>query len=85
LPSEVADYVEHSDIMKEFRGYLFMRIVPILKDIGLWGERIQGAFRDMGVIQFADSDIDAEMANDEQAARDLDVRLDHVKAVAAEA
>jgi hypothetical protein len=85
LPSEVADYVEHSEIMKEFRGYLFMRIVPILKDIGLWGDRIQSAFRDMGVIQFADSDIDAEMANDEQAAHDLEVRLDHVKAVAAEA
>jgi hypothetical protein len=85
LPSDVADYVEHSEIMKEFRGYLFMRIVPILKDIGLWGDRIQGAFRDMGVIQFADSDIDAEMANDEQAAHDLEVRLDHVKAVATEA
>lgn len=85
LPNEVADYVEHSEIMKEFRGYLFMRIVPILKDIGLWGDRIQTAFRDMGVIQFADSDIDAEMANDEQAAKDLEVRLDHVKEVAAEA
>ena len=69
----------------EFRSYLFMRIVPILKDIGLWGPRIQGAFTEMGIIQFAETDLDAEMANDERAANDLDIRLDHVKAVAAEA
>jgi len=85
LPKEAAEYVEHSDIMKEFRGYLFMRIVPLLKDIGLWGPRVQRAFVDMGVMQFADADLDAEIANDEQAARDLDARLGHVKAVATEA
>jgi hypothetical protein len=85
LPKEAAEYVEHSDIMKEFRGYLFMRIVPLLKDIGLWGPRIQGAFVDMGVMQFADADLDAEIANDEQAAHDLDARLDHVKTVATKA
>ena len=85
LPQEAADYVENSALMKEFRSYLFMRIVPILKDIGLWGPRIQGAFTEMGIIQFAETDLDAEMANDERAANDLDIRLDHVKAVAAEA
>ncbi len=85
LPKEAAEYVEHSDIMREFRGYLFMRIVPILKDIGLWGSRIQQAFIDMGVMQFAEADLDAEIANDEQAARDLDARLDHVKTVATDA
>jgi hypothetical protein len=40
----------------------------------------------MGVIGWADSDIDAEMASDEKAAQDLDeqrdVRMAHVKAVA---
>ncbi len=85
LPQEATDYVENSALMKEFRSYLFMRIVPILKDIGLWGPRIQGAFTEMGIIQFAETDLDAEMANDERAANDLDIRLDHVKAVAAEA
>ena len=47
------------------------------------------AFTDMGVIQFADIDIDAEMANDEQVAEELDAerdaRLTHVQAVADEA
>ena len=66
-----------------------MRIVPILKDIGLWGPRIQKAFTDMGVIAWADTDIDAAMAEDEQMAEELDAepdaRLAHVKAVAADA
>ena len=45
-----------------------MRIVPILKDIGLWGPS-SPAFDDMGVLGFADTDIDSEMADDEAAAR----------------
>ena len=44
------------------------------------------AFEDMGVIGFADTDIDAEMAGDEAAAEDFDDaqsdRLAHVRAVA---
>jgi hypothetical protein len=43
----------------------------------------------MGVIAWADSDIDAEMLSDEKAAEDLDeerdARMAHVKAVAEEA
>ena len=66
-----------------------MRIVPILKDIGLWGPRIQRAFTDMGVIAWADTDIDAAMAEDEQVADELDREqhacLAHVREVAAQA
>jgi hypothetical protein len=66
-----------------------MRIVPILKDIGLWGPNLRAAFEEMGVIGFAESDIDAEMAEDEKVAEELDevrdARLAHVKAVAEEA
>ena len=86
LPHEVTEYVETSEVMKQFRGYLFLRIVPILKDIGLFGPKIQAAFTDMGVIQYADMDIDTEMANDEQVAEQLDLerdeRLAHVRTVA---
>jgi hypothetical protein len=39
----------------------------------------------MGVIGFAESDIDAAMAEDEQVAEELDARLAHVEEVAAEA
>jgi hypothetical protein len=85
LPLEVTTYVENSEVMREFRNYLFTRIVPILKDIGLWGPRIREAFTDMGVIGFAEADLDAEMANDEQAAQELDDRMAQVRAVAADA
>jgi P-aminobenzoate N-oxygenase AurF len=85
LPREVAEYVEHSELMQQFRNYLFTRIVPTLKDIGLWGPRIQSAFTEMGVIQFADADLDAEMQNDERAAEELEARIEHIEAVAAEA
>jgi hypothetical protein len=89
LPDEVGTYVENSEMLRTFRSYLFMRIVPILRDIGLWGDKIRGAFTDMGVLAFADTDIDAEMAGDEAAAeemdRERDIRLAHVKTVATEA
>jgi Ran GTPase-activating protein (RanGAP) involved in mRNA processing and transport len=72
-----------------FRSFLFMRIVPILKDIGLWGDRIREAFEKMGVMSFAETDIDAEMASDEAAADEFDkagaARLKHVESVAAQA
>ena len=83
LPPEVGPYVENSESLRVFRSYLFMRIVPILKDIGLWGPKIRQAFEDMGVMAFADTDIDQEMAADEAAADEYDqTRMAHVKAVA---
>jgi hypothetical protein len=86
LPSEVGVYVDNSELLRNFRSYLFMRIVPILKDIGLWGEKVRGAFDKMGILGFADTDIDKEMAEDEAAADEYDdARMKHVKAVAAEA
>ena len=86
LPQEAADYVEHSELLRSFRNYLFTRIVPIIKDIGLWGPKITKAFTDMGVIEYAQSDLDGEMANDEKAAEDIDkARMAHIEAVASQA
>jgi len=68
LPPETTTWVEESELFAQFRVYLFTRIVPVIKDIGLWGPKIRDAFADMGVIAFADSDIDAEMAGDEGGA-----------------
>src|SRR6266581_6286358 len=34
LPDEVARFVDTSELQRSFRGFLFMRIVPILRDIG---------------------------------------------------
>ncbi len=83
LPKELTEYVATSELTTRFRGFLFMRIVPVLKDIGLWGPRITKAFDDMGVLGFADTDLDAEIANDEAQAEALDAqRMAHVRATA---
>ena len=86
LPPSVHEHVATSEMQRQFRGLLFLRIVPILRDIGLWGPKIRQAFTDMGVIGFADADIDATMAEDESVAdgmdAEMDARLEHVEAVA---
>ncbi|MGV1006396.1 MAG: aminobenzoate oxygenase, partial [Candidatus Nanopelagicales bacterium] len=56
----------------QFRSHLFSRIVPIVKDIGLWGDKIQGAFRDMGVLDMAGFNVEAMMKIDEDQAEDLE-------------
>ena len=61
-----------SEGMKHFRTRLFTRIVPTVKDIGLWGSKIRKAYEDMGVIQFQDMDPDSLSAQDEALARKLD-------------
>jgi 1,2-phenylacetyl-CoA epoxidase catalytic subunit len=65
-------YVEGSEMMGEFRKMLFSRIVPTVKDIGLWGPKVRAAYEDMGVIQFQDEDPDALSEQDEALARKLD-------------
>ena len=69
---ECAEWVDHSPLMIQFRSHLFSRIVPIVKDIGLWGDKVQKAFRDMGVLDMAGFDIEALMKADEDQAESLD-------------
>jgi 1,2-phenylacetyl-CoA epoxidase catalytic subunit len=66
------NFVESSDMMQEFRTMLFSRIVPTVKDIGLWGPKVRKAYEDMGVLQYQDMDPDDLSAQDEQVARKLD-------------
>ena len=46
--------------------------MPCVKDIGLWGERLQQAYVDMGVFEMGDSNLDLLMAQDEEIAEQLD-------------
>ena len=71
LPAEISVYVENSETLRAFRSFLFMRIVPILRDIGLWGPKCVGPSRTWAY-RLRRADIDAEMASDEKAAEDLD-------------
>jgi hypothetical protein len=63
---ECLTFVDSSGTMAEFRKMLFMRIVPTLKDIGLFGPKVRKCFEEMGVMHFAELDVAAMSAMDEQ-------------------
>jgi hypothetical protein len=66
--------VEESESMKVFRSRIFSRIVPTVKDIGLWGPKVQEAFAAMGAIEFAQTDAAALLENDARVAEEFDAR-----------
>jgi len=69
---ECIGYVDASQDMREFRSRLFSRIVPAMKDIGLWGPRIRRAYSHMGILGFSDVDLDAMTKEDERLAEQFD-------------
>ncbi len=69
---EAVEATMKSEQMAMFRKRLFSRIVPTVKDIGLWGSRVQKAFEDMGAIEFAEIDAEAMLENDQRVAADFD-------------
>lgn len=68
-------YVDQHQMMGEFRKALFSRVVPCVKDIGLWGPKVQQAYADMGVIDFQDLDIDELSQQDEDVAEAMERML----------
>ena len=72
-------YVENAPIMVEFRKLLFSRIVPTIKDIGLWGPKVQRAYAEMGVIDFQTIDPEEASIADERFADELDARKDEIE------
>jgi hypothetical protein len=71
--AECLAVVDRSLTMREYRKMLFSRIVPTVKDIGLWGPKVQGAFRAMGVLAFGALNPDDLGAADELIGRQLDL------------
>ena len=69
---ECIEWEEHSPGMQEFRAALFTRIVPAIKDIGLWGPNVRKAYTDMGVLAFADIDMEEMAARDQEVAEQFD-------------
>jgi hypothetical protein len=65
-------HTDESAWMAEFRSYLFTRIVPNIKAIGLWGPRIKDAYGKMGILGFADVDAEALQRDDERVAEEFD-------------
>lgn len=64
--------VEHAPYFQAFQSLLFSRIVPCVKDIGLWGDKVQKAYADMGVLDMAGIDLNALMEQDEDIAEAVD-------------
>ncbi|HEX9767383.1 MAG TPA: ferritin-like domain-containing protein [Nitriliruptorales bacterium] len=72
---ELTAWVDKHQMMTEFRKALFSRVVPTVKDIGLWGDKVQAAYEDMGVLGFQDNDLDMLSQADEDIAEELEKML----------
>ncbi len=70
-PSECAEHMYDSGFMEMFRNSLFARIVPIVKDIGLWGDYIRKGYEEMGIIGYAETDVQALQDADDSIAKRL--------------
>jgi hypothetical protein len=58
-----------------FRKRLFSRIVPTVKDIGLWSEPVQKAYAGMGVLHYADRNAQEMLDQDAAVAEEFDKLL----------
>ena len=81
---KLMEFAYNSGAMQNFRTRLFTRIVPILKEIGLFGPKVQKALVDMGVMEYAKIDVEKLIGNDLKVAEDFDARKFVQQAVAAE-
>jgi hypothetical protein len=82
---EAKELEDASEFSQFFKKLLFSRIVPCVKDIGLWGPRLQQAYVDMGVLDLGDASLDQLMTQDEELAEKLDAerfRVDEEERVA---
>ena len=70
--AECVEFLDASPLMREFRRMLFTRIVPTLKDIGLWGPRVRETFVKMDVMNFAEANLDELFLHDEAVAVEFD-------------
>jgi len=80
-----AEHMYDSGFMEKFRSSLFTRIVPIVKDIGLWGDTIRNGYEQMGIIGYAQTDVQALQEADDTIAKDFDARRAYVDGVVARA
>ncbi len=69
---EIRPLLDESEYLRLFRQLLFSRLVPCVKDIGLWSERLQAAYADMGVLEMGEQNLESLMRQDENIAEKLD-------------
>lgn len=66
------EFVDNSEMYQLYQSLLFSRIVPCVKDIGLWGQKVRDAYADMGVLDNAKQDLTELMRQDEEIAERYD-------------
>ena len=79
---ECMSYVDNGPVYQLYQSLLFSRIVPCVRDVGLWGDKVQKAYADMGVLDHAKGDLIQLMKQDEDFAEDID-RAKHEEELAA--
>jgi hypothetical protein len=80
-PARCAEHMYDSGLMQQFRTALFSRIVPIVRDIGLWGPIIRKGYEEMEIIGYAQTDVQALQEADDTIAKDFDARRTYVESV----
>ena len=70
--AECQEIADHSEFQQLFRTLLFSRIVPCVKDIGLWGDKVQKCYAEMGVLDMAGHNLYELMKADEDQAELID-------------
>jgi hypothetical protein len=70
--ADCEEAVRTSPFMQAYQALLFSRIVPCVRDIGLWGPKVRQAYEDMGVLDMAGINLDDLMKADEQLAEQVD-------------
>jgi hypothetical protein len=79
---ECVAHVLESELMKYYRSALFSRIVPAMKDIGLWGEKIRTAYAKMDILGYAETNLGEVARHDEHVAEEFDARRAEIERVA---
>ena len=72
---EVMATLDGAEGQIRFRKRLFSRIVPTVRDIGLWSERVQKAYTELGGIQYAATNAQEMLDNDAKVAEEFDRRM----------
>jgi hypothetical protein len=76
--------IDYADALREleaaegqirFRKRLFSRIVPTVRDIGLWSERVQKAYTELGGIQYANTNAQEMLDKDARVAEEFDRKM----------
>ena len=72
---DVGPVLDQSEGQIRFRKRLFSRIVPTVRDIGLWSEKVQKAYTELGGMQYANIDAQEMLDNDAKVAEEFDRKM----------